>query len=1149
MGSTNFPLLFGARYINTKNNPPTHFFGGAIDEFRIWKEARGLQDILNNLGKRLRGDEENLIGYWHFEEGLARDFTPNKNDGLLHDSPHTVNSVMPGYAITAGIGNEIEGGFTETYIQALEAIPFFNWTHIAASYNASYGLRFRDEGAFVDCGNSASLDLGGDMTIEIFFRLDDLRQPGGLISKGNALPGYSLYINLQGRLVFTFIDEKGAEQSFLASADSALQVGRFYRIAAVRRHQSQTRDVQRQRRINGETVTVNIPEVEEWDDIEIHICEWTGASYSRQFGLAKKYGGPKAGQSSENLVIGRASSRNSTPFKGVIGEVRIWSRGLGQLETCQNITGIESGLVSWWRFDENQGYVADDVTGTNPANITLADWVQNPDPLASSFRIFNNGVEMETRQVSAPASAATAQGFRVGPIANGGMKDAFKGTVEELRIWRTARTHEQIQDNMFLRLIGEKEDLIAYYTFDQSEGNELKDLSFRGNHLIVSDVTFVVSDAPIGYDTFQVRNALLGVKTDFHDTLQGQPGVQEYGDLQYDSEGNLIGILKRCYAFVQDGQWFLVTGYKVGNLVTEWIGQVQFNPELKGFIEGAPPVPSENLTAGPVNPLVADYAGAASVEVVEAENVTYTYATSKEAGLNASFGLSAQFGVDTTVLLITAPLGIGTATEITDVNVLVGLEGKFEAGAGWSSENTVGVGRNLTKSTEISLGGNWEDPTRRLNTAMQRRYQPANMGFALVQSETADVFALRLEHNLALVSFQFRPNPDIPKDWNIIPFPINPRYTKQGTLDGGVGYDQNGKVLDPDWPNAAEYGQHSYFKPKEAYSLKNRIVKEEQELINYFRSVDTNLGGAPDLAISAGLGLIDGATQGGAKGAIEGLVGALGSSGLPEKIGKQNIVNTYVWTADGGFFAETTETTSMKQETTGGTFSFSGEVGAAIGVDFSVAGVDVSLGFSAMLGGSLNLTKTKTKESQESFSLNVELGIPGDLQAYDDDLNQVYDSEGNPVIVPGKVDAYRFMTFYLEPTNENFDTFFSTIVDPIWLAGNHPNALALKQAQQADKKPPCWRVMHRVTFVSRILPEIPADSAPPVEKKMKAANVESNWQLIQKLDPFVRNKTGSFVEFSDAIRKAVQIQLPALLDNVEDVIEFLAAYYQVFEDV
>ena len=95
----------------------------------------------------------------------------------------------------------------------------------------------------------------------------------------------------------------------------------------------------------------------------------------------------------------------------------------------------------------------------------------------------------------------------------------------------------------------------------------------------------------------------------------------------------------------------------------------------------------------------------------------------------------------------------------------------------------MGVGRNLTKSTKITLGGNWEDPTNLVNRAMRRRYQPANVGFALVQSETADVFALRLAHNLALVSYQFRPNPDIPKDWNIIPFPINPRYRELAGLD------------------------------------------------------------------------------------------------------------------------------------------------------------------------------------------------------------------------------------------------------------------------------------------------------------------------------------------------------------------------------
>ena len=423
------------------------------------------------------------------------------------------------------------------------------------------------------------------------------------------------------------------------------------------------------------------------------------------------------------------------------------------------------------------------------------------------------------------------------------------------------------------------------------------------------------------------------------------------------------------------------------------------------------------------------------------------------------------------------------------------------------------------------------------------------MGFALVQSETADVFALRLEHKMALVSFQFRPNPDIPKDWNIIPFQINPRYTKQGTLDGAVGYDERGKVLDPDYPNARDYGQHSYFKPKEAYSLKNRIIKEEQELVNYFRSVDTKLGGAPDLAISAGLGLIEGASAGGAPGAIEGLMDALGSSGLPEKIGKQNLVNTYLWTADGGFFAETTEVMFMKQETTAGSFSFSGEVGAAVGVDFSVASVDVSLGFSAMLGGSLNLSKTKNKESQNAFALNIEVDVPGDLQTYDENLNRLYDRDGNPVTVPGKVDAYRFMTFYLEPSTENFDTFFNQVVDPIWLQSNHPNALALQQAQQTGKKPPCWRVMHRVTFVSKLLPEIPDASAPPLEKNMKVANVESNWQLVQKLDPFVRNKVNDPVQFGQAVRDAIQTYLPTLAENTEEIVQFLSAYYQVFEDV
>ena len=272
----------------------------------------------------------------------------------------------------------------------------------------------------------------------------------------------------------------------------------------------------------------------------------------------------------------------------------------------------------------------------------------------------------------------------------------------------------------------------------------------------------------------------------------------------------------------------------------------------------------------------------------------------------------------------------------------------------------------------MALGGNWEAPDHPLNPALGRRFQPANMGFAVVQSETADVFAMRLAHNNALVSFRFQPNPDIPKDWNVIPFPINPRYTKQGALDGAVGYDQKGKVTDPDYPTARGYGEYSYFKPKEAYALKNRIKREEEQLANYYENFDTNPMGAIGTAAGGAVaGVLAGPIGSAAGAAVGGLVGALSSDkSLAKRISKRNLVNTYVWTADGGFFAESTETSDVRTETVAGSYNFSGSVETGFDTSVTVFGTDVSLEFSASMGGSLNLTKTKSKESAVCGSAN-----------------------------------------------------------------------------------------------------------------------------------------------------------------------------------
>ncbi|MFF8729505.1 hypothetical protein ACF073_23850 [Streptomyces sp. NPDC015171] len=307
--------------------------------------------------------------------------------------------------------------------------------------------------------------------------------------------------------------------------------------------------------------------------------------------------------------------------------------------------------------------------------------------------------------------------------------------------------------------------------------------------------------------------------------------------MRYGARGEAFGVLKRAYSYLRDGRWHLVTGYKVGELASEWVSQIQFDPQLVGYVEGAPPVPSENLTAGLTDPSSGTFEGASSVQLTEAEEVVRSLSCAKERSVDAAFGFALSNEVDVDVWMITAPLGFGIAKAIAKAiakgGVSASVRGNLEFSNSWAEETAVSQGENTARTTKVVLTGNWEDPARLLNPATGRRYVPANTGFAVVQSQTADVFALRLAHSGALVAYRIQPNPDIPKDWNVIPFPINPRYTKQGTLDGTVGFDQRGTVAVPDYQGARDRGEYSYFKPREAYALKRRIQRDRQRLHSF----------------------------------------------------------------------------------------------------------------------------------------------------------------------------------------------------------------------------------------------------------------------------------------------------------------------------
>ncbi|WP_405639859.1 LamG-like jellyroll fold domain-containing protein [Streptomyces uncialis] len=1141
--------------VGRNDSGTTQFFSGQLAEFRIWSTARTPAEIDADKDRRVQPNEPGLTGSWSYDPALTQlsrfaDIGGQGKHGGVWGTPAAASSVLTAYRVLAAVGDR--------YRQSKDTYPGGEWAHLAAVYEQSWALGF-DGSSWAETPDADQLDIPGDLTIEVFAKLDAVNTRQGLLSKGRLGDGgggsvpYQLSVLADGKLEFAFEevrDQPGVTVKRFTSA-KALTAG-FRRISVVRQAGRTTTEVKGRRKI-AYTDQNGAPQEKEVDAVErVDVQEWQDIRFvvdGVDFGTGR-YEGPGPRGNDGFLELGRARDGAAVyGLKGAVGEVRIWGRARDIKDLGTAFQPRDEGLLARWTFEENTGNTTADPVGGFDLKLRRAQWTVDPDPRASSFVLYRNGEAIPCD--TGAANVLTAWGgdqLTLGAVNTAGTTfgDFFNGTLEEVRLWRTARAPEQILDNLFTRLKGDKQDLLGYWPFDAASttatAEAVRDHSLRGNDLDPGNDTtrpeIVLSTAPVSTDTAAVRSALAGVRTAFHQLVSAPPAATEYADLQYTPSGEASGVLKRAYSHLLNGSWHLTTGYKVGDLISEWVSQVQFDPQLIGYIEGAPPVPSENLTGG------TDPAGCSEVTFKEADEVTSTLSTSHERSTDVAFNFAVGEEVDEGILLITAPLGIGTAEPAVEVTFQGMVGGSFEFSNAWTNETTVSQGTSTDRDTTATLTGHREARTSALNPVVGPRYVPLNYGYALVQSETADVYALRLAHSGALVAYRMLPNPDIPKDWNIISFPINPQYTKQGTLDGAVGFNaQGGKVLDPAYPTATQRGEYSYFKPREAYALKRRILRERQQLENYYATVSTDTGTTDP-------------TQERAAKVLESVVGS--SPTAPDRkqptesagsFANRNIVNTYVWTADGGFFAESTGTVDVVTETAGGSYSVTGAVTASLEGGFEVMGVGIGFQMDGSVGGGTTVTRSRAKEATRSHNLDVTCNPTRDLQKYKDDGTAEYDTKGNPVLVPGKVDAYRFMSFYLGQDIANFDDFYNKVVDPTWIA-NNPGAAAgaLRQARQSDRKPPCWRVMHRVTYISRILPPLTAGQTSQLDQELRRVDIQSNYELIRRLDPYVSTATGSRSRLAAATRAALADHLPQLLPHEADISRFLADYYGIPDD-
>lgn len=166
-----------------------HFFGGLIDEVRVWNVSRTQTDIGSTMLRILSTGEAaypNLVGYWRFDEGTgtnSKDYSKYGNDAVLAASPANPQWASPGSPITYqlstcqltiatttdGTTNPVSGNYTFIIgtILSVRAIP-----------NAGYILscwKFDDANSGV--ANPITITMNSNHTLQAVFSAAAL-QPG-----------------------------------------------------------------------------------------------------------------------------------------------------------------------------------------------------------------------------------------------------------------------------------------------------------------------------------------------------------------------------------------------------------------------------------------------------------------------------------------------------------------------------------------------------------------------------------------------------------------------------------------------------------------------------------------------------------------------------------------------------------------------------------------------------------------------------------------------------------------------------------------------------------------------------------------------------------------------------------------------------------
>ena len=372
------------------------------------------------------------------------------------------------------------------------------------------------------------------------------------------------------------------------------------------------------------------------------------------------------------------------------------------------------------------------------------------------------------------------------------------------------------------------------------------------------------------------------------------------------------------------------------------------------------------------------------------------------------------------------------------------------------------------------------------------------------------------------------PDPQIPRDLNIVTFRINSKYLRPGVLDGVIGYAYNPATLptgaqtyttstgqmtpvyDGNFSPGEVGHDASYMRVVEAYQIKKQIDQQAYNALALYQTAYSTQDSPSDSSLTPGLDFYN-----------EYVWSSRG--------GTQEVKHTYTTSFDKVYTTTNANSADAKYSfnlkfgstaltvvdfklaytmTTKGTFKYSYNNTATQSFDIAASfdGIepDTQMRYASNNDAHFVMNFNSMFNPNNQSGLNLVIGSDGLIYqivpsvtsgaglplSNNIDTNQTYTqpqpsyTTGNadgltgalePYDRPGKTNLFRTYAFFLQPTQNNSDDFWNTVIDPIWLANSpDPDAAAMRSAQGNASIP--WRLLYRVTYSERFLPPISTEA-------------------------------------------------------------------------